>query len=118
MILSLIRKRTDATTDERFAVNETYPIDSVRQPEDLLSLEKLIEILKNSPPKESIRKVLNPLLRKENHNSSVFFLVKKKRFFFFLAFGSAVLDECLLKAGLTTDNCTLNIEQGIEIYKE
>lgn len=42
MILSLIRKRTDATTDERFAVNEIYPIDSVKQPEDLVSLEKLV----------------------------------------------------------------------------
>jgi hypothetical protein len=42
MILSLIRKRTDATTDERFAVNETYPIDSVKQPEELISLEKFV----------------------------------------------------------------------------
>ena len=44
MILSLIRKRTDATTDERFAVNEKYPIESVKQPEDLLSLEKFVEL--------------------------------------------------------------------------
>lgn len=33
-----------------------------------------------------------------------------------VAFGSAVLDECLLKAGLGTDNCTIgktfNIERG------
>jgi hypothetical protein len=33
-----------------------------------------------------------------------------------LAFGSAVLDECLLKAGLNNENCilgkTFNIEQG------
>ena len=43
MILSLIRKRTDATTDERFAVNEKYPIESVKQPEELLSLEKFVE---------------------------------------------------------------------------
>lgn len=41
-ILSLIRKRTDATTDERFAVNEKYPIESVKQQEDLLSLEKFV----------------------------------------------------------------------------
>jgi hypothetical protein len=42
MILSLIRKRTDASTDERFAVNEKYPIDGVKQPEDLLSLDKSV----------------------------------------------------------------------------
>ena len=81
MILSLIRKRTDATTDEKFAVNETYPIDSVKQPEELISLEKfvknkmfsiyfilifyrLIELLNNTPQNESIKKVLNPILRK------------------------------------------------------
>jgi hypothetical protein len=80
MILSLIRKRTDATTDERFAVNEKYPVETVRQPEELPSLEKfvqlknffkksylflnrLIEILKNTKENESIKKVLNPLLR-------------------------------------------------------
>ena len=39
MILTLIRKRTDATTDEKFAVNEIYPIDSVKQPEELISLK-------------------------------------------------------------------------------
>ncbi|CAF1207062.1 unnamed protein product [Rotaria sp. Silwood1] len=93
MILSLIRKRTDATTDEKFAVNEIYPIDSVKQPEDLISLEKLIEVLNNAQQNESIKKILNPLL----------------------PFGSAVLDECLLKAGLNSENCTLgktfNIEQ-------
>ncbi|CAF3172672.1 unnamed protein product [Rotaria socialis] len=93
VILSLIRKRTDATTDERFAVNEKYPIEGVKQPEDLLSLEKFIEILKNAQPNESIKKILNPLL----------------------PFGSAVLDECLLKAGLNNENSTLgktfNIEQ-------
>ena len=44
MILSLIRKRTDATTDERFAVNEKYPIESVKQPEELLSLERFVEL--------------------------------------------------------------------------
>jgi len=43
MILSLIRKRTDATTDERFAVNKKYPIESVKQPEELLSLEKFVQ---------------------------------------------------------------------------
>jgi len=42
MILSLIRRRTDATTDERFAVNEKYAIDSVKQPEELISLEKFV----------------------------------------------------------------------------
>ena len=42
MILTLTRKRTDATTDEKFAVNEVYPIDSVKQPEELLSLEKFV----------------------------------------------------------------------------
>ncbi len=47
MILSLIRKRTDATTDERFAVNEIYPIDSVKQPEELLTLEKFVKIKRN-----------------------------------------------------------------------
>ncbi len=50
MILSLIRKRTDATTDERFAVNEKYPVETVRQPEELPSLEKFVQlknILKN-----------------------------------------------------------------------
>jgi hypothetical protein len=80
MILTLIRKRTDATTDERFAVNERYPVESVKQPEELISLEKfveirlnnshfdfiyrLIELLKNTPQNESIKKVLNPLLRR------------------------------------------------------
>jgi len=44
MILSLIRKRTDATTDEKFAVNEIYPIESVKQPEELISLEKFVRI--------------------------------------------------------------------------
>ncbi|CAF4370009.1 unnamed protein product, partial [Rotaria magnacalcarata] len=93
VILSLIRKRTDATTDERFAVNEKYPIEGVKQPEDLISLEKFIEVLENAQPSESIKKILNPLL----------------------PFGSAVLDECLLKAGLNNENSTLgktfNIEQ-------
>jgi hypothetical protein len=42
MILTLIRKRTDATTDEKFAVNEVYPVDSVKQPEELPSLEKFV----------------------------------------------------------------------------
>jgi len=36
--------------------------------------------------------------------------------FCILAFGSAVLDECVLKAGLTNESCilgkTFNIEQG------
>ncbi|CAF0941684.1 unnamed protein product [Adineta steineri] len=94
MILTLIRKRTDATTDERFAVNEKYPIESVKQPEDLISLEKLIEVLSTSKENESIKKILNPIL----------------------PFGSAVLDECLLKAGLNTENSiigkTFNIEQN------
>ncbi|UJR14620.1 hypothetical protein I4U23_001614 [Adineta vaga] len=93
MILSLIRKRTDATTDERFAVNEKYPVETVKQPEDLLSLEKLIEHLSNAPANESVKKILNPLL----------------------PFGSAVLDECLLKAGFNNENTivgkTFNIEQ-------
>ncbi|CAF3242857.1 unnamed protein product [Rotaria sp. Silwood2] len=93
MILSLIRKRTDATTDEKFAVNEKYLIDCVKQPEDLISLEKLIEVLKNAQQNESVKKILNPLL----------------------PFGSAVLDECLIKAGLNSENCTIgktfNIEQ-------
>lgn len=46
-ILSLIRKRTDATTDERFAVNEIYPIDSVKKPEDLITLEKFVQLDKH-----------------------------------------------------------------------
>ncbi|CAF1380213.1 unnamed protein product [Rotaria sordida] len=93
IILSLIRKRTDVTTDEKFAVHEIYAVDSVKQPEDLISLEKLIELLNNAQPNESIKKILNPLL----------------------PFGSAVLDECLLKAGLNSESCilgkTFNIEQ-------
>lgn len=81
MILSLIRKRTDATTEEKFAVNEKYPVESVKQPEDLISLEKfvfslihllnmyifiyrLIELLQNTQKNEAIKKILNPLLRK------------------------------------------------------
>ncbi|CAF1433387.1 unnamed protein product, partial [Didymodactylos carnosus] len=84
MILTLLRKRLDQSTDEKFAVNETYAIENVRQQEDLLSIEKLSEILKNSQANESIKKILNPLL----------------------PFGSAVVDECLLKAGFN-ENCLL-----------
>ena len=40
----------------------------------------------------------------------------------FSAFGSAVLDECLLKAGLNSENCTLgktfNIEQGTKFRQK
>ncbi|CAF1615595.1 unnamed protein product [Adineta ricciae] len=92
MILSLIRKRTDATTEEKFAVNEKYPIETVKQPEDLISLEKLTELLSNAPANESIKKLLNPIL----------------------PFGSAVLDECLLKAGLNADNSTIGKTFSIE----
>ena len=119
MILSLIRKRTDATTDEKFAVNEIYPIDSVKQPEELISLEKfverrlkyyficwiyrLIELLNTATQNESVKKILNPLLRMiiGFFWNFIFYRI------WILAFGSAVLDECLLKAGLSNESCIL-----------
>jgi hypothetical protein len=62
---------------------------------------------------ESVKKILNPLLRRKN--SFLKFCFKK---FLILAFGSAVLDECLLKAGFNNESCTLgktfHIEQGID----
>ena len=77
-------------------------------------LSRLIELLSNAPANESIKKLLNPILRMLD-------FLSRNRFFFtrfsLLAFGSAVLDECLLKAELNADNSTIgktfSIEQGI-----
>jgi hypothetical protein len=72
---------------------------------------RLIELLSNTPQNESIKKILNPILRMFVKDFKFIF-----EYFFLIAFGSAVVDECLLKAGLNNESCilgkTFNIEQG------
>ncbi|KAG1651557.1 Nuclear export mediator factor NEMF [Nymphon striatum] len=59
-ILNLLRVRTDDSLDVKLAVQEKYPIHSARQPEPLLPIDRLKEIISEAKPNDSLKKVLNP----------------------------------------------------------
>ncbi|KAJ7365341.1 hypothetical protein OS493_005446 [Desmophyllum pertusum] len=75
-ILNLLRPRTD-NEDVRFAVREKYPVNSTRQREPLMSLERLREILAESKEGMELKKVLNP----------------------HVVYGAALLEHCLIDEG-------------------
>ncbi|XP_041069772.1 nuclear export mediator factor NEMF-like isoform X2 [Carcharodon carcharias] len=79
IILNLLRFRTDEVEDVRFAVRERYPIDNAKGPEPPLSLERLTEVLANTPKGEQIKKMLNP----------------------HLPCGATLIEHCLMKIGLS-----------------
>ncbi|XP_078090271.1 ribosome quality control complex subunit NEMF [Mustelus asterias] len=78
-ILNLLRFRTDEVEDVKFAVRERYPVDNAKGPEPPLSLERLTEVLANTPKGEQIKKILNP----------------------HLSCGATLIEHCLMKIGLS-----------------
>ncbi|XP_062502377.1 ribosome quality control complex subunit NEMF-like isoform X2 [Corticium candelabrum] len=59
-ILNLLRVRTDADQDVRFAVRERYPIEAAQQPDLLISEARLLQLLTNSKDGDSVKRLLNP----------------------------------------------------------
>ncbi|XP_060685267.1 ribosome quality control complex subunit NEMF-like [Hemiscyllium ocellatum] len=80
-ILNLLRFRTDEVQDVKFAVRERYPVDRAKGPEPPLSLERLTEVLANTPKGEQIKKVLNP----------------------HLSCGATLIEHCLIKFGISSN---------------
>ncbi|XP_067847927.1 ribosome quality control complex subunit NEMF-like isoform X2 [Heptranchias perlo] len=78
-ILNLLRFRTNEVEDVKFAVRERYPVDIAKGPEPLLSLERLTEVLSNTPKGEQIKKILNP----------------------HLSCGATLIEHCLMKVGFS-----------------
>ncbi|XP_048394018.1 ribosome quality control complex subunit NEMF-like isoform X2 [Stegostoma tigrinum] len=80
-ILNLLRFRTDEVQDVKFAVRERYPVDHAKGPEPPLPLERLSEVLANTPKGEQIKKALNP----------------------HLSCGATLIEHCLMKFGFSSN---------------
>lgn len=108
MILNLLRYRKEkqSTTNKgdsskkdedaevRFAVHETYPVDSAKKPSPLDEIEgKLTEMLRNSKKGDVLKRVLNP----------------------YLPYGAACIEHCLLCTGFPP-NATVG--KGFDITEE
>ncbi|XP_067895012.1 ribosome quality control complex subunit NEMF-like isoform X2 [Heterodontus francisci] len=78
-ILNLLRFRTDEVEDVKFAVRERYPVDNAKGSQPLLSLERLTEVLANTPKGEQIKKMLNP----------------------HLSYGATLIEHCLMTFGFS-----------------
>eukprot|EP00731_Ephydatia_muelleri_P028292 Em0019g1165a len=78
-ILSLLRTRTDADTDVRFAVRETYALDSVKNEQPVPTPDQLKAILAEAKPGDQLKHVLNP----------------------HFVYGTPLLTHCLLGAGIS-----------------
>ncbi|XP_002735180.1 ribosome quality control complex subunit NEMF-like [Saccoglossus kowalevskii] len=89
-ILNLLRVRTDQSQDVKFAVREPYPLESAKQPEPVLSIEKLHDILVAAKDGDQLKRVLNP----------------------HLVCGPSVIEHCLLKQGFD-DGC--KVGQNVDI---
>ncbi|XP_048456043.1 ribosome quality control complex subunit NEMF-like [Rhincodon typus] len=92
-ILNLLRFRTDEVQDVKFAVRERYPVDNAKGPEPPLSLERLNEVLANTPKGEQIKKVLNP----------------------HLSCGATLIEHCLMKFGFSSN---AKIDEDFDLSKD
>ncbi|XP_051867278.1 ribosome quality control complex subunit NEMF-like [Pristis pectinata] len=92
-ILNLLRFRTNEVDDVKFAVRERYPVDNARGPEPLLSLERLTEVLANTPKGEQIKKILNP----------------------HLSYGATLIEHCLMKFGFSS---SAKVGQDFDLSKD
>ncbi|XP_019850525.1 PREDICTED: nuclear export mediator factor Nemf-like [Amphimedon queenslandica] len=79
LILSLLRTRTDADADVRFAVREHFSMDTIKQEQILPSIEQVAGILGSAKPGDQLRHILNP----------------------HFVYGTSLLTHCLIGIGLT-----------------
>jgi predicted ribosome quality control (RQC) complex YloA/Tae2 family protein len=78
LILSLLRTRTDTDADVRFAVRETFSLDTVKREQPSPSREQLERALSAAKKGDQLKHVLNP----------------------HFVYGAALLSHCLLGAGI------------------
>ncbi|XP_071453923.1 ribosome quality control complex subunit NEMF homolog [Hetaerina americana] len=83
VILYVLRPHVEGE-EVRFAVKEKYPVARARQPQGVMSVEQLTDILNGGKIGDTLKKILNPKLD----------------------YGPAVIEHVLLSAGFAT-NCKL-----------
>ncbi|XP_064403966.1 ribosome quality control complex subunit NEMF-like isoform X2 [Halichondria panicea] len=93
VILSLLRTRTDADSDVRFANREVFSTETAKMEQPPPSLDGVKDILSAAKPGDSLKQVLNP----------------------HFVYGSALLTHCILGAGLKD---TLKIGAGVDIEED
>lgn len=95
-ILNLLRARTDKTTDERFAVRESYPVSQAQQLKEPFATEdELMEEVK--PPAQTNKKKNKNLTLAKLLNSS-------------LAYGTDTIEHFLLLHGLNLNTASINLD--------
>ncbi|XP_046401897.1 nuclear export mediator factor NEMF homolog [Ischnura elegans] len=98
VILNVLRPHVEGE-EVRFAVREKYPVDRARQPQGVMPLEQLTDILNQGKIGDNLKKILNPKLE----------------------YGPAVIEHMLLSAGFPA-NCklgkTFDVARDVEtLYK-